>query len=54
MQFDAVIIGGGPAGLAISSELSRNWRVLEETRRRFHAGGDQPLSPDRNPGFDFN
>ncbi len=28
MQFDAVIIGGGPAGLAIASQLSRNWRVL--------------------------
>jgi 2-polyprenyl-6-methoxyphenol hydroxylase-like FAD-dependent oxidoreductase len=28
MQFDAIIIGGGPAGLAIASQLSRNWRVL--------------------------
>ncbi len=28
MQYDAVIIGAGPAGLAIASELSRNWRVL--------------------------
>ena len=28
MQFDAVIVGGGPAGLAIASELSRTRRVL--------------------------
>ena len=28
MQYDAIIIGGGPAGLALGSELSRNWRVL--------------------------
>ena len=53
MQFDAVIIGGGPAGLSVASELSRNWCVLEEARHWFHAGGGQPFSPDHNPGFDF-
>lgn len=26
-QYDAIIVGGGPAGLAIGSELSRAWRV---------------------------
>lgn len=28
MQYDAIIVGGGPAGLALASELSRSRRVL--------------------------